>query len=41
MSKFKKCMEEWNVGRLEYWIEKKVSSLLTLIPSFQYSTIPE
>jgi len=37
----KKFMEEWNDGTLEYWVEKKVFSLLRILPSFQHSIIPE
>jgi hypothetical protein len=32
-------MEKWNDGILEKWVKKKVSSLSTIIPSFQYSFI--
>src|SRR4030042_6521336 len=32
-------MEEWNGGTLEYWVEKKIFSLLNIIPTFHYSRI--
>jgi len=33
-------MEKWNDGTLEYWVKKKVFSVSSIIPSFQYSIIP-
>jgi hypothetical protein len=29
-------MEEWNNGTLEYWVEMKIFSTLSIIPSFHY-----
>jgi hypothetical protein len=33
-------MEKWNDGTLEYWVQRNIFGL-NIIPSFQYSIIPE
>jgi len=37
----KRNKEQWNVGTLEYWVQKKYFSSSRTIPSFHFSIIPQ
>jgi hypothetical protein len=36
-----KGTSKWKNGRMEHWVERKVFSISTVIPSFRHSIIPE